>query len=330
MANVLGELFQGIADAIRGKTGGTEKLVPNNFPSAINAIETDGDTEDIADLLDTINGEIIGETLYTVTFIGADGEELGQMSVYEENDCADPIDTGVFAEPTMASTKYYEYPFAGWAWSKGGEADESALLCITGNRTLYAAFNEEKIYLASGYCGSGSYVTAVAWGIDPDYVLDIYQVRDEGSLSHATGNYFSGSQDGSVPPWNDYQTLITKVVIGEDIRTIGMHNFEGCTALTSVVFPTTMRMITHYAFYGCTSLTTIDIPAAVKYIQEFAFRNAALESANFERTTDWAIYSDSNHATVLQTPTSDELSDPATAANLLVTVYNYWFNSAAA
>lgn len=327
MANVLGELFQGIADAIRSKTGGTDKLVPNNFPTEISAIETGGDTEEIDDLLDTINGEIIGETQYTVTFIGADGEELGQMSVYEENDCADPIDTGVFAEPTMASTKYYAYPFAGWALSEGGEADESALLCITGNRTVYAVFNEEKIYLATGYCGSGSYVTAVAWGIDPDYVLEIYQVSSDEDW---TGNYFSGSNDGSVPPWYAYRTLITKVVIGEGIRNIGMHNFEGCTALTSVVLPATMRMITHYAFCGCTSLTTIDIPAAVKFIQEFAFKNAGLTSANFERTTDWTIYSDGNQTTVLQTPTSDELSDPATAANLLVTVDNYWFNSAAA
>lgn len=38
MANVLGELFQEIADSIRAKTGGTGKLIPSNFPSEILSI----------------------------------------------------------------------------------------------------------------------------------------------------------------------------------------------------------------------------------------------------------------------------------------------------
>ena len=38
MANVLGELFQNIANAIRGKTGSTEKLSPSEFASAISSI----------------------------------------------------------------------------------------------------------------------------------------------------------------------------------------------------------------------------------------------------------------------------------------------------
>lgn len=38
MANVLNELFQDIADSIRGKTGGTETLTPIEFPSAIDGI----------------------------------------------------------------------------------------------------------------------------------------------------------------------------------------------------------------------------------------------------------------------------------------------------
>ena len=43
MANVLGELFQDIADAIRGKTGETGKIKPINFPSAIQGIEAGSD-----------------------------------------------------------------------------------------------------------------------------------------------------------------------------------------------------------------------------------------------------------------------------------------------
>lgn len=36
--NVLGSLFQSIADAIRNKTGDTGKIVPADFPNEINSI----------------------------------------------------------------------------------------------------------------------------------------------------------------------------------------------------------------------------------------------------------------------------------------------------
>jgi hypothetical protein len=42
MANVLGELFQNIADAIRSKTGSTDTLKPNQFPEAIEGITGGG------------------------------------------------------------------------------------------------------------------------------------------------------------------------------------------------------------------------------------------------------------------------------------------------
>lgn len=43
MANVLGELFQDIADAIRSKTGSTDTLKPNQFPEAIEGITGGGE-----------------------------------------------------------------------------------------------------------------------------------------------------------------------------------------------------------------------------------------------------------------------------------------------
>lgn len=57
--NVLGSLFQDIADAIRSKTGGTDKMAPNDFPDEIASIEAQ--TDDIDDILDEINGEVVGE-----------------------------------------------------------------------------------------------------------------------------------------------------------------------------------------------------------------------------------------------------------------------------
>lgn len=57
--NVLGTLFGDIADAIRGKTGGTETMKPADFPYEIKDIET-GDSG-ITDMLNEINGEDVAE-----------------------------------------------------------------------------------------------------------------------------------------------------------------------------------------------------------------------------------------------------------------------------
>lgn len=61
MANVLGELFSDIAQAIRGKTGDTATMKPAEFPAKIMSISQGVDTVEIDSLLDAINGEVVGE-----------------------------------------------------------------------------------------------------------------------------------------------------------------------------------------------------------------------------------------------------------------------------
>ncbi len=47
MSNVLGELFQNIANAIRGKTGETGTMKPSEFPENINSIVTGGEEKQL-------------------------------------------------------------------------------------------------------------------------------------------------------------------------------------------------------------------------------------------------------------------------------------------
>ena len=141
MANALGELFSNIATAIREKTGNTEKMKPIEFPTAIEGIKVVGaDTEEIDDLLDEINGEFIAEAQYTVTFIGATGEVLCEVPVYETQDCDDPVTAGVISKPTKESTVQYSYAYSHWSVTEGGSADSSVLENVTENRTVYAVF----------------------------------------------------------------------------------------------------------------------------------------------------------------------------------------------
>lgn len=57
--NVLGTLFSNIADAIRGKTGGTETMKPAEFPEQISNIETSNVIDNVEIALDFANGNQI-------------------------------------------------------------------------------------------------------------------------------------------------------------------------------------------------------------------------------------------------------------------------------
>lgn len=78
-------------------------------------------------------------------------------------------------------------------------------------------------------------------------------------LTHIIGNYAPNCK------------LITRVVIPENIKSIGYHAFYGCTGLTSVTIPDSVTSIGSGAFKGCDSLTSITIPNSVTSIGSFAF-----------------------------------------------------------
>lgn len=66
--NSLAELFTAIANSIRGKTGGTEKIVANDFPAAIDGISSGGGDEGSA--LDSLINKSITEVNSNVTYVG--------------------------------------------------------------------------------------------------------------------------------------------------------------------------------------------------------------------------------------------------------------------
>ena len=63
----LGELFSDIADAIRGKTGGSAEIVADDFPSAIDGIPP------------VIVREVLAESATTIRIVAQEGEDF---SVY--------------------------------------------------------------------------------------------------------------------------------------------------------------------------------------------------------------------------------------------------------
>lgn len=327
MANVLATLFKDIANAIRYKTGESDEvlMMPKEFPQKIMDISVSGGGDDVDSILDNINGEIIGENQYHVTFIGADGSELCKVPVYDGYDCEDPIQTGTISTPTKASTKYYSYTFSGWSFTDGGSADSTALLTIEKDTTLYAAFTQATIYIARGQLSS-----TIEWSINPDYVL-----RIAGSGAMDDFNYTDFENRVTNAPWFEYGDSITSITIDSGITEIANRAFVGCSNASAVSLPEGLKTIGMQSFLNCTSITSITIPTSVFHIQTAAFENCDgltsitipygtrslfvnvfsgcdnLTSVIFERTTGWKVTDTDEEIS------SDIIGDPAAAATYL-------------
>lgn len=297
------------------------------------------DTEDVDFALDAINGEVVGETLYRVTFKNYNGAVLGFVDVYEGNDCPNPVTTGVFGTPEKEATKYIQYIHDGWSLTEDGIADPNALKAIEENRILYAVYKEETIYLGKGTVNhpngySGCYYI---WTLNPDYVLNV----ESYGWSMISYDHYLEHDGVTYPPWWGYRDKITSFVckcfneckigsgwlynctnltdvtitIVDNTRTIslGIKVFGKCTALKKITLPSTW-LIGHYCFQD-SGLESIVIPATTAFIQEYAFDCDNLQSVVFERTDGWNYSKD--HTIALNgkgtKPTAEQLADPTFA-----------------
>lgn len=293
MANVLGELFQDIADAIRSKTGGMEPMAPASFPENISAIKTNG----------------FAEGVHYVTFMSQDGTtELYKRPVADGDDCADPITRGYISKPTKESTVQYDYSFVGWATTPNGAWDENALKAVTEDKTVYATFAAAvRYYTVTYYDEDGTTVLKteqLAYGTTPSYVPSQNGYSFNGwtpALATVTGNasytaswteiegiasgtfssgakwkvletgefiaYGSGAMDSynsrEEYPWWDIRNSITSVIIENGVTSIGVYAFALHSKITSVSIADSVTQIGRSAFWSASSLTEVTIPASV-------------------------------------------------------------------
>ncbi len=79
----------------------------------------------------------------------------------------------------------------------------------------------------------------------------------EGVLTlSGTGNM--DSYGASMPPWIDYQSKITALIVGEGITELGEFSMYGATALSYVSLPSTLTVVPYRMFDGCTALDSAD------------------------------------------------------------------------
>ena len=79
------------------------------------------------------------------------------------------------------------------------------------------------------------------------------------------------AMESSNAPVFDGCTKLTKLTIGDNVKTIPAYAFKDCTGLTSVSIPNSVTTIGNSAFYGCTGLTSVTIPNSVTSIGKSAF-----------------------------------------------------------
>ena len=82
-------------------------------------------------------------------------------------------------------------------------------------------------------------------------------------------------------------TLLTTLIIGDNITKIGASAFLGNRSLTDVTITAPVDTIYNNAFNGCTALQAFDVPASTKYIAAAAFKNcSALEAITIPAATE--------------------------------------------
>ena len=115
---------------------------------------------------------------------------------------------------------------------------------------------------------SGSCGTNATWS----YSEGVMTISGSGDMT----DYSSSMTD---IPWIDYQTSITKVVIGDEITHVGDWAFQGCTELNSVTIGENVTSIGNGSFDNCTNdgFTMLTIPNSVQTIGIDAFSNNHLK-----------------------------------------------------
>ena len=201
------------------------------------------------------------------------------------------------SEPSRESTAQYDYEFSGWSLTPNGTASNDALLNVTSNRNVYAAYistiRKYTVYFYNDstllqtvpnvpYGGSATYL-----GNAPTMAEEDYEFRGwSPEPVNITGDTYCYAQfkfNGLISTKLVERTLRGEYT-NETVKSIGSYAFHGCTSLTSVSFPVVTSVGTN-AFQNCTSLTSVSFPVAT-YLGGYAFHTCrSLTSVNFPAVT---------------------------------------------
>ena len=81
---------------------------------------------------------------------------------------------------------------------------------------------------------------------------------------------------------------LTEVVFGNKVETIGSSAFYNCTKLTATQLPSSLKTLSNKAFYGCSALQTVTIASGLQSVGDYAFSGCiALRAIDFPVTVTY-------------------------------------------
>lgn len=147
----------------------------------------------------------------------------------------------------------------------------------------------EREELAFSYDGDTNSYTVIGIGRIKGTDIVIPATYDDGRPEH--GNCLVRSV-GDIAFNSIYAPLnITSVTFSENMETIGIGAFAGCTSLTSIILSSTIKEIGTLAFM-MTGITSINIPASVETIDDNPF----------EYCESWGAFAKTSSGTTLKIP----------------------------
>ena len=147
-----------------------------------------------------------------------------------------------------------------------GEAEEQTMPAEPQEEVLEAEETEEAPQVqaeavTSGTCGAEGNGSNLRWSLSGG----VLTISGRGAMKDWE---FYGS---NVSPWYENKQ-ITRIVVEQDVTSIGDGAFYACSKVTSVQLPTTLQSIGYLAFYFCADLKAVDIPNGVTTLRS-AFQN---------------------------------------------------------
>ena len=165
------------------------------------------------------------------------------------------IDDSAFLGCSALSEVYYSGTIAQWL-EIGISSDNEPLLravihCSDGDINNGGV---EKGIIASDSCGAD-----LIWELDSEGILTISGTGDMDNYHYQEA------------PWYSYRTIITNIVIMDNVTSIGDYAFEDCDYLTSVTIPNGIVKIGDCAFDDCSNLISVSLSDSVTDIGAYAF-----------------------------------------------------------
>ena len=311
----LTDKLSAIGEAIRAKTGKSDKLTLDQMPGEIASITGGG-------------GGSSADVRY-VTFMNGD-TFLYKKPVAVGDDCVNVLSKGLISTPTKESTAQYNYTYYGWGASDGGAYDANILKNITEDKTVYAIFTSTvRYYTITYYDSDGTTVLkteSLAYGAKPSYTPMKNNHTFLGwtpTITTVTGNATYTAQfaenviqhdltDGvltisgagamedyaasSDAPWYEERKNIKEIIVEPGITRIGQRAFTSVAAskvtlpetvtsfgdnafygvkMTSITIPSGVTSISNSCFWMCTELATISLHNGITSIGDNAFRNCS-------------------------------------------------------